>query len=115
MSLVPFTGKRAAGLDVPVVVLDGVEVESVGELCRSHGSLEILLVRKDEYLGRSERLVGARTRQVSGARAWLCKLCSTHLMPQHLLEFLLHHFDVLAICAIDHQDHRLFVPPARLM
>nr|GME09611.1 hypothetical protein Iba_scaffold8938CG0010 [Ipomoea batatas] len=39
------TSKGAAGLDVPVVVFNAVERNSIGYLCRSHGFFEVLLVR----------------------------------------------------------------------
>ena len=45
----PFPGESTACLYVPVMVLDGREVELLGYLGRRHGALQVLLVGEEEY------------------------------------------------------------------
>lgn len=44
----PLSRKGAAGLDVPLVVFDGGELETLGDLGHGHATLDILLVCKDQ-------------------------------------------------------------------
>lgn len=44
----PFSRQRAAGLDVPWVCCNGVECETLGDLCRRHGTFHILFVGQNQ-------------------------------------------------------------------
>lgn len=45
-SVLPLSSEGTAGLYVPGVVLDGAQGEVIGDLCRRHAILHVLLVRK---------------------------------------------------------------------
>lgn len=53
---IPFSCECATCLDVPVVVLDGVEGEVVGDFRGIHGPLHVLLVGEDEDDGMGQCL-----------------------------------------------------------